>query len=132
MILNKNSIFVRNPLYMNEVAPIYFNDFGMSFYWKRQTEINYEKVQLIFKETGFYLDFNQLKIFSTLIVDSQNKKCCNACKHASSCAKILLKTPLNQVDLAVSNKELENIKDLIEGTIFAIELDRYIFGVGKN
>jgi hypothetical protein len=36
------------------------------------------------------------------------------------------------VDLAVSMKEIKSIKDLVEGTLFRIDLDEYVYGSGKN
>jgi hypothetical protein len=44
----------------------------------------------------------------------------------------LLKTPLKEIDLAVSKSELMQIKDLIEGTLFTMELMEYIDNICKN
>ena len=37
---------------MNEIHPIYHNDFGMAFQWKRNALEDLKKVQLIFRNTG--------------------------------------------------------------------------------
>ncbi|WP_426095148.1 hypothetical protein [Flavobacterium sp. DSR2-3-3] len=46
--------------------------------------------------------------------------------------QILLKTPCSQIDLAVSMEELNAVKDLVEGTLFKINLDEYLHGAGMN
>ena len=46
---------------MKEIKQIYYNDSGTSFYWKKEDEVVSDKVQLIFRETGFY--FQLLKFF---------------------------------------------------------------------
>ena len=118
---------------MKEIASIYNNNFGMSFYWKNENEINYEKIQVIFKETGFYLNLNELKIFGQLISQAEiATKECKSCACRANCERLLLKTPLHSIDLAVSRHELIAIKDLIEGSLFKINLQLYAFGIGRN
>lgn len=119
---------------MKEIERIYFNDFGMAFYWKeKKQETKPEKIQLVFKETGFYFTLSELNTFVDLIEDSSIKNSyCNECEMKNSCAKFLVKTPCSQIDLAVSMKELNAIKDLVEGTLFKINLEEYINGTGMN
>lgn len=118
---------------MREIEQIYHNNYGIAFYWKNGKEVISEKIQLVFKETGFYFTIQELIQFCDLIEDSMiENACCEACELKYSCHKFLLKTPCPQIDLAVSMTELKSIKDLIEGSIFKIELDEYVYGVGLN
>lgn len=117
---------------MAQIQRIYNNDLGISFYWS-QTGKESEKVQLVFKETGFYFTQEELQEFLALIDDSASRNnCCSDCGRKGQCAKFLLKTPCPQIDLAVSLAELDAIKDLVEGTIFKIKAAQYCFGVGRN
>ncbi|PAM92501.1 hypothetical protein B4N84_22610 [Flavobacterium sp. IR1] len=118
---------------MREIEQIYHNNFGMAFYWKTEKETILDKVQLVFKETGFYFTVQELNQFCSLIEDSiLDNTCCEACELKHSCHKFLLKTPCSQIDLAVSMTELKSIKDLVEGSLFRIDLDEYVYGVGLN
>lgn len=118
---------------MKGIEQIYYNDFGMTFYWKEKNTVKSEKIQLVFKETGFYFSVSELQHFVALIEDScKRNSCCENCEMKYRCAKFLLKTPVDQIDLAVSMKELDSIKDLVEGTLFKIKLEEYMYGVGKN
>jgi hypothetical protein len=118
---------------MKDIEQIYYNSFGVSFYWKKENKTILDKVQLVFRETGFYLSIAELNQFCDLIEASLiENSCCESCQLKNSCHKFLLKTPLSQVDLAVSMKEIKSIKDLIEGTLFRIDLDEYVYGSGLN
>jgi hypothetical protein len=118
---------------MNEIDEIYHNSFGIAFYWKKGSEVISEKVQLVFRETGFYLTRDQMNQFCKLIEDSMVENAsCETCQLKNSCHKFLLKTPCDQIDLAVSMKELKSIKDLVEGSLFKIELEEYVYGAGMN
>lgn len=115
------------------MTQIYGNDFGMAFYWNRTDEVKFVKIQLVFKETGFHLSLKELEIFSGLISESlaQSNKC-KDCHAKENCNRFLLRTPAKQIDLAVSILELAEIKDLVEGTIFNVKLQNYIYGIGRN
>lgn len=117
---------------MREIEQIYYNDFGVAFHWKRDNKVLTEKVQIIFKETGFYLSLHEIRAFAQLIENTCEEMECSGCCHRASCYKYLLKTPLQQIDLAVSKSELLQIKDLVEGTLFTMELYDYINNVCKN
>lgn len=118
---------------MREIEQIYHNNFGIAFYWKQNSQAILDKVQLVFKETGFYFTVAELNQFCDLIEDSMiENTCCEACEMKYSCHKFLLKTPCNSIDLAVSMTELKSIKDLVEGSLFKIELDEYVYGAGLN
>ena len=117
---------------MKQMEQIYCNDFGMAFYWTKQNTVMLDRIQLVFKETGFYFSVDELKAFVKLIDDSCRRNTCNNCEMKHQCAKFLLKTPISQIDLAVSMTELDGIKDLVAGTLFKINVQEYIYGVGMN
>jgi len=117
---------------MKEVEQIYHNDFGVAFHWKKDDEVLKEKVQIIFKETGFYFTLQQIEEFADIIDETCRENSCASCCLRSNCHKFLLKTPLNQIDLAVNKRELMQIKDLVEGTIFNINLLDYLGSVCRN
>ncbi|MGO4820257.1 MULTISPECIES: hypothetical protein [unclassified Flavobacterium] len=118
---------------MKEIEQIYYNHSGISFYWKKENQTILNKVQIVFKETGFYFTVPELNNFICLIEESIKKNnCCDDCAMKNSCDKFLLKTPCSQIDLAVSMKELKAIKDLVEGTLFKINMDEYLYGAGMN
>ena len=133
IIINNKVIFVLKDLFMGIMRQIYGNDFGMAFYWNQKEEVTSEKVQLVFKETGFHLTLSELEQFSALIVESKSRtSCCSDCKAKATCSRFLLQTPAKQIDLAVSIDELEGIHDLVNGTIFKMKLQNYILGRGRN
>jgi len=117
---------------MNTIEQIYLTDFGVAFYWRKEDEVLTDRIQIVFKETGFYLSIAEIKRFSEMINDASGRSKCNGCCHSGRCHKFLLKTPLREIDLAVSAPELSEIKELIEGTLFYAELYAYLRGHGKN
>lgn len=117
---------------MNTIEQIYLTDFGVAFYWRKEDEVLRDRIQIVFKETGFYLSVAEIRKFSRMIVEASEKNNCTNCSNGNRCHKFLLKTPLRQIDLAVSVRELDKIKDLIEGTLFYAELQNYINGEGLN
>lgn len=118
---------------MQEIKQIYYNDFGTSFYWRKENEIMLDKVQLIFRETGLYLSMQELQQFKNCIEESFSLNTqCDDCELKNKCYKFLLKTPCIQIDLAVTMEELNKVKDLVEGTLFKITLHDYLYGVGMN
>jgi hypothetical protein len=126
-------IFVSNTTNMKEIKQLYYNNLGTAFYWKKEDEVLTNKVQLVFKETGFYFTEQELLLFKSYIQDSfLENQCCEECELRNKCHKFLLKTPCSQIDLAVSMEELKAVKDLVSGTLFKINLDDYLYGVGMN
>jgi len=117
---------------MKDIEQIYFNDFGVAFHWRKNDAVLKDRVQMIFKETGFYLSKDQIIEFADIIGQTCHENGCADCCHRARCHKFLLKTPLNAVDMAVSQSELLQIKDLVEGTLFKIDLLDYLDGVCKN
>lgn len=117
---------------MNQISQIYHNDFGVSFHWRKENRVITNRVQLVFKETGFYFSEPELQQFSEIIQNTCSKMICRDCSRFSECHKFLLKTPLVEIDLAVCKNELLQIKDLVEGTLFQLRLEEYINGICKN
>ncbi len=117
---------------MREIEQIYYNEFGVAFHWKKDDRVLTGKVQMVFKETGFYLSYDEIRAFAQLIDNTCEEMGCSGCCQRSKCHKFLLKTPLKQVDLAVSKNELFQIKDLVEGTLFNMDLHDYINKICRN
>jgi hypothetical protein len=118
---------------MNDIEQIYYNNLGVAFHWIQNDVVLKERVQIVFKEIGFYLTLNEIKDFAQ-IINTTCKNCeCGDCPYNNNqCHRCLLKTPLQHLDLAVSQTELLEIKDLVEGTLFTIELLDYISNVCRN
>ncbi len=112
---------------MNDVNPIYYNTFGVAFQWKRNTVKNIRKVQLVFRDTGLLLSYQELTQFSKNIKCTRDSgSLCNDCAQNESCRALLLDSPSPQVSFAMNMKELDAIQDLVEGTLFQLNLDNYI------
>lgn len=117
---------------MSDIHRIYYNDIGIAFQWKQDIEKNNSKFQLIFRDTGFYLTIEEIENFFKFVKQAIARGCCKDCKAKGNCRSILLKTPATTVDLAVSEKELVSISDLIEGALFQIKLDNYLKSICNN
>ena len=118
---------------MQEIKQIYHNNLGTAFYWRKDNAVLFDKVQLVFREMGFYFTQLELELFKRCIEDSYTQNnCCTNCELKNKCHKFLLKTPCSQIDLAVSMEELDAVKDLVEGTLFKINLDDYLYREGMN
>ncbi|MDQ6471446.1 hypothetical protein RB619_12395 [Flavobacterium sp. LHD-80] len=118
---------------MKDIEQIYRNDFGISFYWKEGNEIVSDKIQLLFKQMGFYFSVQELNEFHDLIEDcviDQNTDDTHSTKRVFD--KFLLKTPYVALDLEISPMELDSIKDLVDGSLFRLNLNEYIHGSGMN
>ncbi len=108
---------------MNEINIIYNNEVGIAFKWKIG-QTNNEKVQLVFKDTGLLLNRKELYQFSKNInADLKNCTLCRDCKQKESHRSIILETPLPQLSFAVSHSELTAIGDLLDGTLFQLQLE---------
>lgn len=117
---------------MKEIEQIYHNDFGVAFHWKKNNVLLKERIQLVFKETGFYLSLNEMREFANITGKACLNMGCGECGFRNKCHRFLLKTPFKEIDLAVSGNELLQIKDLIEGALFNMELSQYLDGVCRN
>lgn len=113
---------------MKELKVIYRNDFGVAFQWKNQKE----KIQIIFREMGFYLNLLELKSFREKVLESLSEQCCKKCEPSRKCRSLLLPTPSEKIDLAVNRDELEKINDLLGATIFQCEIQEYLKNFSMN
>ncbi|MBP2831208.1 hypothetical protein J8281_03325 [Aquimarina sp. U1-2] len=117
---------------MNPIDKIYSNQMGISFFWKKEMYASVPRVQLVFRDIGFLLTLNELKDFSELCRTTQETQCCDDCIDAQHCRSLLLRTPSEKIDLAVNKTELIQIHELINGTIFRIELKNWIKNASLN
>ncbi len=117
---------------MNAIDKIYSNTFGISFFWKKDTHNIMTKVQLVFRDIGFLLTLSELKDFSDSCAVTIQSQCCADCKDPQHCRSLLLRTPSDKIDLAVSRHELDQIQELINETIFKVELKNWIQNLCLN
>ncbi|HSD13156.1 MAG TPA: hypothetical protein VLB74_00765 [Flavobacterium sp.] len=117
---------------MAQIEQLYHNDFGVAFYWIKNDRVLRERVQLVFKETGFYLSFSELMKFSANIETTCGNIKCSDCELRGHCHKFLLETPFPGLELAVSESEAIQLKDLVSGTLFQVQLNDYLDDVCKN
>ncbi|WP_299604746.1 hypothetical protein [uncultured Aquimarina sp.] len=117
---------------MSAIDKIYSNKVGISFFWKKQQPKEKPKIQLVFRDIGFLLTLNELKDFSDACSITEQSQCCSQCASHHNCRSLLLRTPSDKIDLAVSKEELEQIQELINGTIFRIELQQWVTTTGLN
>lgn len=117
---------------MDPIVQVYHNDFGVAFYWIKENVVLEEKVQLVFKETGFYLSHSELLQFSGNIETTCRKINCSDCELRQKCHKYLLLTPFSGLELAVSEEEALQLNDLVQGTLFQMELNKYLKELCKN
>lgn len=117
---------------MSAIDKIYSNTVGISFFWKKQQPKGMLKIQLVFRDIGFLLTLNELKDFSDACRISEQSQCCKQCPNQGNCRSLLLRTPSDKIDLAVNKEELEQIQELINGTIFRIELQQWVTTNGLN
>lgn len=112
---------------MEDINPIYHNPFGVAFQWKRTETKSTGKVQLVFRDTGLLLSLQELKRFQKNIEITMNgNSLCSDCKNSESCRALLVDTPAPQVTLAMNTKELAAVHDLVNGTLFQLNLDDYL------
>ncbi len=117
---------------MNAIDRIYSNEVGISFFWKKENNTMLPKIQVVFKDTGFLLTVNELKDFSEACRIAKETQCCGQCSMHKTCRSLLLRTPSDKIDIAVSKEELEQIHELITGTIFKLELKHWIMSSSLN
>lgn len=112
---------------MQDIHPIYYNKFGITFQWNTSTGRDLSKIQMVFRDTGFLLTEDELKKFSQSIGNSlDNAYSCPDCADSDTCRGLLLDTPADQVSLVMSKKELLEINDLVAGTLFELSLSRIL------
>lgn len=123
---------MKKSVIMQQLQEIYHNDLGVAFFWKKDEKILVEKVQLVFKETGFYLSNRELTKFAQELDSTCSKICTSDCELRPQCQRYLLRTPFEGLELAVSADEALQLKDLVAGTLFKIQLHHYISDISKN
>lgn len=115
-----------------DIHPIYHNNFGVAFQWKRNIVKDIMKVQLVFRDTGLLLSKEELLRFSENIKYTKKQSpLCNDCAQNDACKPLLITSPAPQITFAVNQKELNAIEDLVEGTLFQMNLDNYLGGICK-
>lgn len=118
---------------MEDIELIYHNLSGISFRWKNNLKASGRgEVQLVFRKMGFFLSCSEIGQFRDNIEAAEKKSFCSNCRDHKNCQSILIRSPFQKMEFAVSPKELEQLKDLIEGTLFKIGLQEFINGPGRN
>lgn len=118
---------------MEDINAIYHNPFGIAFQWKRNTAKDIKKVQMVFRNTGLLLTLPELQQFlKNIKCTMDSNSLCSDCAHNEACRALLIDTPAPQVSLAVNQKELQGIYDLVEGTLFQLNLDNYLGNICRT
>jgi hypothetical protein len=105
-----------------DIHILYYNPFGIGFIWNNIPTKT--KIQLVFRDMNLELEKSELELFRKLVEDTLgNYFKCQNCKNSDHCRNILLITPFIGLSLVVSMKELNALKDLIEGILFNLELE---------
>ncbi|MGO1584413.1 MAG: DUF6686 family protein [Mesonia sp.] len=107
---------------MKDIDIIYKTKYGISFYWKTQQD----KIQLVFRDMGFFLKEEEVKIFHKNVMEAVEQGCCSQCKTPKDSKSILLKTPSSKIELAVSKQELKEIHKFLSATLFHMEIKKYL------
>jgi hypothetical protein len=112
---------------MSDINTLYHNDFGISFVWKTRTIRNKGIVEIVFRDTGLSLSYNDIetmyaKVKSEIITTSLCKDCINNKK----CKLLLLELPSSSVSFAMSYFEMTQMLDLLKGTLFQLDLNELI------
>ncbi|GAA3632351.1 hypothetical protein [Flavivirga jejuensis] len=112
---------------MKDISIICYNDFGITFRWKRCAVEDFNKVQLVFENIRLFLKQNELIQFSKNVElaleradPSKNNKAYDPLE------LFLLEGPNPQVSFAISYVELEKMQDLVCNTLFQLGLDRFL------
>ena len=113
---------------MEDIFKVYDNEIGIAFKWQSNADL----IQVIFRDIGFLLSFKEIKLFLNQVLDSKQKEVCLGCKLGKDCRSMLLKTPSYKVSIAVSLNELDEVEDLLRGTLFQTTLDTYLEGICEN
>lgn len=118
--------------HLQDIELIYHNRFGVAFQWKRNSAKDINKVQMVFRNMGLLLSKKELLQFSGNIkCTMNNNSLCKDCSQNESCRALLLDTPAPQVTLSLNAKELKAVHDLVEGTLFQLQLDNLLDGLNS-
>lgn len=129
-------VYLLVKLYLNmqeDIVKIYHNKIGICFKWLTPDFDSSGRIQVVFRDMGFYLTEEEIRQFAKQIIISKNyrqSRC--SCHRKKDCKNILLDTPASSVSLAVSITELNQLEDLLQGTLFWLELDNYLKYGCKN
>ncbi|WP_228530290.1 hypothetical protein [Tamlana sp. I1] len=109
---------------MDDINTICYNDFGIAFQWKRSAAKDFNKVQLVFKNTGLFLNQQELIQFSKNIERALIKTQSFADGAKTNTSELfLLEGPNPQISFAMDVSELNNLQDLLTMTLFQLGLD---------
>ncbi|MEP1487416.1 MAG: hypothetical protein ABJL44_07630 [Algibacter sp.] len=116
---------------MDDINTICYNNFGIAFQWKRSVAKDFNKIQLVFKNTGLFLKPKELIQFSKNIEYALEKTNSDMNNEKNNTSRLfLLEAPNPQTSFSMTYKELNDVKDLVKGTLFQLEL--YDFLEHKN
>jgi len=114
---------------MQDIDIIYRNKFGVSFKWKKKMFVPEHKYQIVFRDTGMLLTLKEIHLFSEKIHSAKKVALsCGSCPHknVSQCKNILVETPSSKISFAMNFNEIELLNELIEGTIYNIDLNNLL------
>lgn len=113
---------------MEDIIPIYHNNFGVAFQWKRNVAKDIFKIQLVFKDTGLLLTKSEVEKFSQNVLSTiESTHLCDTCTKNEECKAHIVQTPAPQISLAMNYEEIRSLNDLLDGTLFQLELDNLIY-----
>lgn len=87
----------------NDIHTLYYNNFGIAFQWKRCATKYLNKIQLVFRNTGVFLNQEEL-----LILYVNTEKALEKCFSHMNCSEdtterlLLLEAPNPQISFAMS------------------------------
>lgn len=112
---------------MVDMHLIYHNEFGVAFQWKKNSVKDILKIQIVFRDTGLLVSQEELTQFSKNIKRTKDSNSpCSECTQNECCKALLVDSPAPQVTFAMNAKELDAVQDLVEGTLFQLNLDNYL------
>lgn len=116
-----------------DIDLLYTNDIGIVFKWKITSQKDKNKVQLVFRDTGFYIQPKELFQFSKCIKKAiKNSGKCSSCVAAEGCRSILIETPIKELTFAVNRTELYLLNELILGSLFQLNLNSILTNMNIN
>lgn len=118
----------KNEVMDSNVFKVFDNNIGISFQWKKNAALT----QVIFRDIGFHLSMDEIELFMEETALSRSKQPCLGCKLGADCRSMLLQTPVPKVSIAVSLNELNEIEELLKGTLFQLQLDYYLHELCRN
>jgi hypothetical protein len=128
LVLRKNKLQHHIELMMrNDINVIFNNGIGIAFLWKIHTPQKSGKIQLLFRDTALLLNKKELIEFSKQIKKTiKTQPLCSDCEQKENYLALLLETPFPQLIFAISNAELSAEEELVDGTLFQLNLDGYL------